>query len=183
MDPKYLNEMSAKIYEQNKAVGWWDNPNRCLFECLQLVSTEVAEATEGARKNLMDDHLPHRKMEEVELADALIRLLDLGGSQGWNFIDRGHGDYIESADDPVHGRSVGAMHFEINKCLVELSRHVVEHNEYTDDRYSEAAWIIIHVAKLRGFDLQAAMEEKLEYNRTRADHQRENRALANGKKF
>ena len=72
----YVNAMSKKIYEQNKSVGWWDNPDRCLFECLQLISTEIAEATEGCRKDLMDDHLPHRKMEEVELADAAIRAMD-----------------------------------------------------------------------------------------------------------
>lgn len=47
-----------------------------------LVVTEIAEATEGYRKNLMDDKLPHRTMVEVELADALIRILDLAGALG-----------------------------------------------------------------------------------------------------
>lgn len=46
---------------------------------LMLVVTEVAEAMEGHRKGKMDDHLPHRPMLEVELADALIRILDLAG--------------------------------------------------------------------------------------------------------
>jgi NTP pyrophosphatase (non-canonical NTP hydrolase) len=45
--------------------------------------SEISEAMEGARKDLMDDKLPHRKMEEVELADLLIRLLDY--SVGFNF--------------------------------------------------------------------------------------------------
>lgn len=64
-----LNDYATRIYEQNKAVGWWDDPDRCLFECLQLISTEVAEATEGERKDLMDDHLPHRKMGAVFTVD------------------------------------------------------------------------------------------------------------------
>lgn len=34
---------------------------------------------EGHRKGLMDDKLPHRPMLEVELADAMIRILDLAG--------------------------------------------------------------------------------------------------------
>ena len=38
-----------------------------------LTISEIAEAMEGERKNLMDDHLPHRKMAEVEIADAYIR--------------------------------------------------------------------------------------------------------------
>ena len=28
----------------------------------------------------MDNHLPHRKMVEVELADAMIRIMDLAGA-------------------------------------------------------------------------------------------------------
>lgn len=35
---------------------------------------------DGHRKNLMDDKLPHRKMLEVELADAVIRIFDLAGA-------------------------------------------------------------------------------------------------------
>ena len=47
-----------------------------------LIVSEVSEAMEGDRKNLMDDKLPHRPMREVELADAVIRIFDLAG--GYN---------------------------------------------------------------------------------------------------
>ena len=46
---------------------------------LMLIVTEVAEAMEGHRKGLKDDKLPHRGMLEVELADAVIRIMDLAG--------------------------------------------------------------------------------------------------------
>lgn len=46
---------------------------------LMLVVSEVAEAMEGWRKGVNDDHLPHRPMIEVELADAVIRIGDLAG--------------------------------------------------------------------------------------------------------
>lgn len=46
---------------------------------LMLTVTEVAEAMEGHRKDLQDDKLPHRKMIEVELADAVIRIFDFAG--------------------------------------------------------------------------------------------------------
>jgi hypothetical protein len=39
---------------------------------------------EGHRKNLMDDKLPHRKMQEVEIADAAIRIFDLAGAMGYD---------------------------------------------------------------------------------------------------
>lgn len=49
-----------------------------------LIVSEVAEAMEGERKNLMDDHLPHRGMAEVELVDAVIRILDYCGGFGYD---------------------------------------------------------------------------------------------------
>lgn len=37
--------LAVKIFKQNKAVGWWDDMDRCVYQTLQLVSTEIAEAT------------------------------------------------------------------------------------------------------------------------------------------
>lgn len=71
--------------------GWWTNldtgepvelEHRLITEKLMLISSEVSEAFEGHRKNSNDDHLPHRKMIEVELADAVIRIFDLAGAMG-----------------------------------------------------------------------------------------------------
>lgn len=49
-------------------------------ELLCLIHSEISEAMEGVRRNRMDDKLPHRKMEEVELADAIIRIMDYAGA-------------------------------------------------------------------------------------------------------
>ena len=49
---------------------------------LCLIHSEISEAMEGHRKNLMDDKIPHRSMLEVELADALIRICDMAGGLG-----------------------------------------------------------------------------------------------------
>ena len=49
-----------------------------------LMVSEIAEAMEGERKDLMDDKLPHRKMAEVELVDVLIRLFDYAGGFGYD---------------------------------------------------------------------------------------------------
>lgn len=57
-------------------------PARNIGEMLMLIVSEVAEAMEGARKGLMDDKLLHRPMLEVELADAVIRIMDLAGGAG-----------------------------------------------------------------------------------------------------
>jgi hypothetical protein len=59
--------------------------NHALFPVrLMLIVSELAEAMEGHRKSLSDDHLPHRDMAEVELADAVIRIFDLAGEMNYD---------------------------------------------------------------------------------------------------
>jgi len=176
------DEQAAAIYAQNKAVGWWDDPNRCVYQTLQLVSTEIAEATEGERKDLMDDHLPTRKMGEVELADALIRVLDLAGRYGWTF-----NVHVEPPEECVGGMSIGGKHLFINACLIGLVHNLPRDLDTVDTavcyHYSNLVVAIVSTAESQGYDIEGAMVEKLAYNKTRADHKRENRAKEGGKAF
>lgn len=72
--------------------GWWTDLKtgedqrgaNNIPEKLMLTVSELGEAMEGHRKNLMDDKLPHRPMIEVELADTLIRIFDLAGAKGYD---------------------------------------------------------------------------------------------------
>lgn len=70
--------------------GWWHDVvtgaplMRNKGELLMLIVSEISEAMEGERKGLMDDHLPHRPMAEVELADAVIRICDYAGGHGYD---------------------------------------------------------------------------------------------------
>jgi NTP pyrophosphatase (non-canonical NTP hydrolase) len=56
--------------------------NYLIGTMIALIMSELGEALEAARKNLNDDHLPHRKGLEVELADAVIRIFDMAGYLG-----------------------------------------------------------------------------------------------------
>jgi NTP pyrophosphatase (non-canonical NTP hydrolase) len=68
----------------SKRSGWWDGidtgDKNVVAAKLCLIHSEVSEALEGVRKDTNDDHLKHRKMVEVELADAVIRIADLAGA-------------------------------------------------------------------------------------------------------
>ena len=127
-----LTDLQNEIHQANVTAGWWTDLSTnmdlaqearqgtrlgkaLVAEKLCLVHSEISESMEGHRKSLQDDKLPHRPMVEVEMADAVIRILDL----------------------------CGAM-------------------------------------KL---DLAGAIFEKLEYNRSREDHQISNRVKPNGKAY
>jgi len=82
-----LNELANEIHKNNHR--WWHDTagvklERNKGELLCLIHSEVSEAMEGERKDLMDDKLPHRRMAEVELADTLIRILDYAAGFGYD---------------------------------------------------------------------------------------------------
>lgn len=81
-----INAMCDDVHARNKQ--WWTDLetgepiDRNVGEMLCLVHSEISEALEGYRKNLMDTHLPRRPSIEVELADAIVRIFDIAGGLG-----------------------------------------------------------------------------------------------------
>lgn len=78
-----INEVAELCHRLAVDAGWHDT-HRETGTMLALIHSEVSEAMEGFRKDLQDDHLKHRKMAEVELADAVIRIFDLAGREGFD---------------------------------------------------------------------------------------------------
>ena len=99
-----LTEFSRRIYSDNLAKGFYDDEMAIRLHLskdptkhqsyiksvraqrIALVTSELSEALEADRKDLMDDHLPQYYGFDVELADALIRILDMCGA---NNVDIG----------------------------------------------------------------------------------------------
>jgi hypothetical protein len=164
-----LNALKDRIHAGNSR--WWQDLTtgepikRDRRELLALVVSEVSEALEGARKNLQDDHIPSMKMEHVECADVAIRLYDFAG--GFDIPLERQDYYFEIPDN------VGAALFELTK-LITLC-------EAEDWAVSSCLAYIRKYCETRGYDLDLAVETKLEYNKHRADHKIENRLKEGGK--
>lgn len=77
-----LDQLAFEIYEDNKKKGFWSSTpeTRNKGELIALIHSELSEALEADRKNLMDDKIKHRKGFDVELADCIIRILDVCGA-------------------------------------------------------------------------------------------------------
>lgn len=179
-----FDELSKQIFEQNKAIGWWDDMDRCVYQTIQLISTEIAEATEGERKNLMDDKLKHRKMGEVELADALIRLLDMAGRYGWKIKPISSSTLAEIIVFLSKPKGTGGRHAIINVLISTITlAFLFDDTKDIDEVYSALVHCLLYVSSIENYDIIGAMHEKIEFNKNRPDHKRENRASENGKKF
>lgn len=102
-----IQKLQTLIHNRAQVAGWWTDlktgeqkPRTAegFLAKLCLVHSEISEACEGHRKSLKDDHLPHRRMDEVELADAIIRILDLSEAYGLDI----EGAIIEKLEYNLH---------------------------------------------------------------------------------
>lgn len=81
-----LNDYAKECHAAN--AKWWhdietgERLDRNKGEMIALMHSELSECLEGVRKGLMDDKLPNRKMEEVELVDTMIRIFDYAAAHG-----------------------------------------------------------------------------------------------------
>ena len=130
---EFLNELASRVHQDNVNVGWWTDlktgesilTTRNVPEMLMLIVSEIAEAMEGHRKGLMDDKLPHRPMMQTELADAVIRILDLAGSR--MAIERASGK-IETCDGYDH-HPIGTIMVEKTAFNRSRADHKIENRQ------------------------------------------------------
>lgn len=177
MNTKELNELAQYVHKCNEK--WWQDPvtkqriERNKGELLMLVITELAEACEGERKNLMDDKLPHRKMAEVEMADAAIRLLDFAAGFNLELVSSEYPTVLACSENK------GEQLFVICNAVCDW------HYDYccTGAYVINLLGLLEDYCKKHNYDLYGAIKEKLAYNSLRADHTHEARLQVGGKQW
>lgn len=189
-----LEQYAIQIHEENKKKGFWP-PDRCIFEVIALILSELVEALEALRKdrktpfglqfNQSDPAFESIFIDQVkdsfedEIADTCIRILDLAGAFQLEMPFDWPNDVQEEWLESLQNNHVfkGAedsfarylMEFSIR--LGEISIQIQQMNRAKEvlQKYLPVLILdLMNFALFKQINIQKHVEMKLAFNRSRA---------------
>ena len=79
----YFAQLQAEVHHLAKDKGWYDR-ERNELELIALIMSELGEAVEAVRKDAISPKILGYKGVEEELADVIIRIMDMAGYYGYD---------------------------------------------------------------------------------------------------
>lgn len=180
-----LNSLRDEVFTINKGNGWHEQ-QRSFGELIALVHSEVSEALEDYRNGKAVNKVWYEYKEEdgetsrvsgfirngvlgkpcgipSELADVVIRILDICGLYEWD-IEEVHRFKLDSLGEytfPVH---LAALHKDLSATFDD-EQNVYSHGveSYLDNVIQRIEYICAQY----DIDLESIIRQKLEYNKTR----------------
>ena len=174
-----LNELRDRAYKTAKAHGWHDK-ELSDETYLMLIISEIAEAVQADRKGIRPDIEGFKEFVEAhdetaityafkkyikgcveeELADVVIRCLDLAGLHGWDLPDVPEQIHdIKGTEKLIGDLTFAEIAFGIcgNIFMIGNIRKVVE----------GVLWATTAYCYWRGIDIDWHVEQKMRYNELR----------------
>lgn len=156
---------AQRIHNNAVEKGFWPPEGRNFGEMICLVHSEIAEAYEAALDRLPDDKLCMYSGFSVEIADAIIRLLDTGHSRGISFQT---GLYVAGMDTVSPYASLEQDLMQVHtKLSLALEADRKDRRLNANAAIISAVALLLSISAKYGIDIVAIIEAKMSYNASR----------------
>ena len=170
-----FEEMQKEVHATAKSKGWWDE-ERNDGEAIALMHSEIVEAYLG--KHDADDKIPEFIGYEAELADCIIRIMDMAEARNWpveKYIinEEVYNDawyqikYPEKPIDPVN-LAFNLFHNTLSKALESMRKPIKDEKEEVAEHLGNCVQFIFAFCNIYEYRIGSALIAKAEMNKGRA---------------